>query len=1163
MDEADLLGDRIAIMGDGRLRCCGSSLFLKRYYGVGYNMTIEKRDVNSFDSSILESLVRKHVSDAKLLTDVGAELTFQLPFSSSHLFEKLFQAVDDDQDGLGVESYGVSVTTLEEVFIKIAKGTDTALVAEEGRRKGRLQSGSVDMGSVSLSLKGSDKLRADVTPQLDLPVDADVDVACANGNDNAGSTITSPAMGTNAAPDSPAAGHIPLATVDTETLENGETKTAANASKMRVVSFERIREEQLWYMFMRHIVAMVIKRYLYFSRDAKTWIYQLVVPVAFVLAGILILVLLNFEPPQPSLPLVATMYNPGIENNHMPMPYTNAAQMCYPCNPLFDPDNCATIVCNDIPPNTQDHIVDSMVTDGFSSYPPIEMPHADTIEDVSRALLANVTQESYKASVFGAVSVYNNYTTDGGLLDGAPFKGRVLEYVIHSNYTATFGGPLFNSLFTEGIIRSFGSDATVETRFHPLPLTAVQGDWIESIELHTAIVFMILGLAMLPASFGMNVVREREVKAKSQQMLSGVSIAAYWVSTFIWDTMAYQITVLLLTILSAAVFISEDYMSWHEVLVMWCIFELFGMAAMGFTYSLCFLFPDSATAQIGMLFFNFIFGFALSIVAMVLRILPTTHDIQMNYLRYFLFLSPLCCAGDALSNLTVRRIWSVTELGPGRDYAVLDWDITGLNLTMLAVETVVYLILTICIEYIGGLPVYQQMLNKFIVKLPEEPASVTANPDASGSPTVAPIAAATDFTVATPTPPSAGAWSDMKDLDVKQEEQRVTQQLTAGNCTDTIVVSKTHKVYYTGGKHAVKGVTLGIPNGECFGLLGINGAGKTSLLSMLSGEIPPTIGDITLNGLSMATESHACRKHIGFCPQFDALFELLTAREHLALYARLKGIAEADIESVVDDKIREMGLTEYQNRLAGTYSGGNKRKLSVAIAMIGEPSIVFLDEPSTGMDPAARRYMWDIISDIVTKREKCCLILTTHSMEEAEALCTRVGIMVGGVIRCIGSTQHLRSHYGKGYQIEFDMKIPTADEVEAQCMELVNTSHANSASLGNFADDIKNKQFNEISITADVLTELFNLSHHSQWADRVSETGTGCDLWSTQNQNGGLVTLKHIASWWLLEAQYDGICAFLTQNYETYVLRERHTSRVRVEISSFHPTTQKHIKLSG
>ena len=158
----------------------------------------------------------------------------------------------------------------------------------------------------------------------------------------------------------------------------------------------------------------------------------------------------------------------------------------------------------------------------------------------------------------------------------------------------------------------------------------------------------------------------------------------------------------------------------------------------------------------------------------------------------------------------------------------------------------------------------------------------------------------------------------------------------------TILVKDLKKMY-PGGKYAVRGVSIGIPNGECFGLLGINGAGKSTTLSMLSGEFKPTTGEAFLGGINLLTDVHKCRRKIGFCPQFDALFDLLTGREHLELYARIKGIAEEDINKVVEGKIAEMGLTEYAGRSAQTYSGGNKRKLSVAIAMIGEPSIVFLD----------------------------------------------------------------------------------------------------------------------------------------------------------------------------------------------------------------------------
>jgi ABC-type multidrug transport system ATPase subunit len=160
--------------------------------------------------------------------------------------------------------------------------------------------------------------------------------------------------------------------------------------------------------------------------------------------------------------------------------------------------------------------------------------------------------------------------------------------------------------------------------------------------------------------------------------------------------------------------------------------------------------------------------------------------------------------------------------------------------------------------------------------------------------------------------------SDIEDEDVIEETNRV---MSGKAHEDSVILLNNMKKIYPGGKYAVKGVSLGIPNGECFGLLGINGAGKSSTLAMLSGEFPPSVGEGYIAGLSLSTDVHSCRRKIGFCPQFDALFELLTGREHLVLYARIKGIAEDDINKVVDAKLREMSLVEYADRAAGTYSG--------------------------------------------------------------------------------------------------------------------------------------------------------------------------------------------------------------------------------------------------
>lgn len=138
----------------------------------------------------------------------------------------------------------------------------------------------------------------------------------------------------------------------------------------------------------------------------------------------------------------------------------------------------------------------------------------------------------------------------------------------------------------------------------------------------------------------------------------------------------------------------------------------------------------------------------------------------------------------------------------------------------------------------------------------------------------------------------------------------------------------------------------------------------------------------------------------------------MTVREHLEFYAKVKGVIERLRGPVVERQMEEMDLKEFENVRAEKLSGGNKRKLSVAMAMIGNPPIVFLDEPSTGVDPKAKRFMWSIVSKISTQRKKSSVIITTHSMEEAEALCTKMGIMVAGRFKCFGSAQNIKAKYG-------------------------------------------------------------------------------------------------------------------------------------------------------
>ena len=171
---------------------------------------------------------------------------------------------------------------------------------------------------------------------------------------------------------------------------------------------------------------------------------------------------------------------------------------------------------------------------------------------------------------------------------------------------------------------------------------------------------------------------------------------------------------------------------------------------------------------------------------------------------------------------------------------------------------------------------------------------------------------------------------------------------------------------------------------------------------MLTGDLDVTSGDARSGLFSIIDSLSHFQQQLGYCPQFDALLDKLTGREMLFLFGRLRGIPEYMLSRSVEELIVMCDLTKHADKPTQAYSGGNKRKLSLAMALIGSPRILLLDEPTSGVDPAARRIIW---STLATVRQKfgCSLVLTSHSMDECEALCSRLGIMVNGQLRCLGS----------------------------------------------------------------------------------------------------------------------------------------------------------------
>lgn len=213
-----------------------------------------------------------------------------------------------------------------------------------------------------------------------------------------------------------------------------------------------------------------------------------------------------------------------------------------------------------------------------------------------------------------------------------------------------------------------------------------------------------------------------------------------------------------------------------------------------------------------------------------------------------------------------------------------------------------------------------------------------------------------------------------------------------------------------GQKTAVSGIDLTVNEGELFALLGVNGAGKTTTIRILSCLSRPTSGDATLAGHSIIKDTARVKEIIDVSPQETAVAPNLSVRENLEFIAGIYGASHAEANQRTDNMIREFSMEEVENSRAKTLSGGWQRRLSIAMALVSDPKILFLDEPTLGLDVLARRELW---AQILRLKGKITIVLTTHYLEEVEALCDRVAIMTNGKITAIGSVAELKQMTGK------------------------------------------------------------------------------------------------------------------------------------------------------
>ena len=231
-----------------------------------------------------------------------------------------------------------------------------------------------------------------------------------------------------------------------------------------------------------------------------------------------------------------------------------------------------------------------------------------------------------------------------------------------------------------------------------------------------------------------------------------------------------------------------------------------------------------------------------------------------------------------------------------------------------------------------------------------------------------------------------------------------------------LVVSHVSKTY-KGGTQANLDISLDANPGEILGILGPNGAGKTTLIRQITTEILPTSGEIFVLGRDVVSQAMEVKSLLGIMPQDSALFEYLTVRQHLHIFAKLRGVHPKVARRRADELVEDLDLANHRDIIIGNLSGGLKRRVLVGIAALSHPPVMVLDEPTTGLDPQSRRSLWSLLRRY--QQEGSFVLLTTHSMEEAEALCDRVGIIKDGRLLALDTVDKLRAANGFEFKVTY------------------------------------------------------------------------------------------------------------------------------------------------
>ena len=537
--------------------------------------------------------------------------------------------------------------------------------------------------------------------------------------------------------------------------------------------------------------------------------------------------------------------------------------------------------------------------------------------------------------------------------------------------------------------------------------------------------FFSIALSLIPSNFIMPIIREKENKSKHLQLISGLSIFTYWLNNYIFEIIKFFFISLFSLLILYAFNFYEKYLI--------TFFVLYGPALISFTYCISYFINSEGQGQTIILLINLLFGALGGSAILILRTNKELKNIA-EIASYFLRLVPTFCICYGYNELLSKKllyaidnfkldIEDIELFKKKYNDPEIVMNYIKVDFIYLALEIVIYTGLLILLENKNYLIWKLNCKNKkeninIGDKIDEEENYYNDDGGVNGIEN------------------KYNAKSSKEDFEKVKTDKK-------SKIVYPLEVYKIKKFYRNSinffkfckirkGKQVLEELTFKVKNGECFGFIGANGAGKTTAFRCLCQETKPNSGLIKINQVNVFDYSKKNKFSIGYCPQFDTVFEHLTVEQNLEFYGQLKGVQQSYLNQICTAIMKKLDLYQFKDYECIKLSGGNKRKVSVGISIISHPNVIFMDEPSTGMDPYTRKLLLDLMHRAYLKsrsNNQKAVVLTTHSIEEIESLCDKIGILVNGKISKDGkgTINDVIQKHSNGVELNLSFKKPSSE----------------------------------------------------------------------------------------------------------------------------------------